>query len=46
VHLVGDQGAVIAVAGPAPVWLVAVTRHDAELGRVRLVLRDFAGALA
>ncbi len=45
VHLVGERGAVLAVAGPAPLWLVAVARDDAELGRLRLVLRDAAGAL-
>lgn len=44
-HLVAERGAVLAVAGPAPLWLVAVARHDAELGRLRLLLRDFAGAL-
>ena len=31
-------------AGTAPLWLVAVAGHDAELGRLRLLLRDFAGA--
>lgn len=45
VHLVGEHGAVLAVAGPDPLWLVAVARDDAELGRVRLLLRDFAGTL-
>ena len=45
IHLMAEQGALLAVAGPAPLWLVAVARHDAELGRVRLLLRDFAGAL-
>ena len=45
VHLMAEQGALFAVAGPAPLWLVAVARHDAELGRLRLLLRDFAGAL-
>lgn len=45
VHLVADGGAVLAVAGPEPLWLVAVARHDVELGRVRLLLRDFAGSL-
>lgn len=45
VHLMAEHGALLAVAGPAPLWLVAVARHDAELGRVRLLLRDFAGAL-
>jgi predicted regulator of Ras-like GTPase activity (Roadblock/LC7/MglB family) len=44
-HLVADDGALLAVAGPAPLWMVAVTRHDAEFGRVRLLLRDFAVAL-
>lgn len=45
VHLVAEHGAVLAVAGPEPLWLVAVARNDAELGRLRLLLRDFAGAL-
>ena len=45
IHIVTEQGAVLAVAGPEPLWMVAVTRHDAELGRVRLLLRDFAGTL-
>jgi predicted regulator of Ras-like GTPase activity (Roadblock/LC7/MglB family) len=46
VHLVGEHGAVLAVAGPPPLWLVAVAGPDAELGRLRLLLRDFAGAFA
>lgn len=45
VYLVGEFGAVLAVAGPAPLWLVAVARKDAELGRLRLLMRDFAGVL-
>ncbi|MGH7582394.1 MAG: roadblock/LC7 domain-containing protein [Gemmatimonadales bacterium] len=45
VQLVGDLGALMAVAGPDPLWLVAVARGDAELGRLRLMLRDFAGTL-
>lgn len=45
VHLVTEHGAVIAVAGPAPLWLLAVASNDAELGRLRLLLRDLAGAL-
>ena len=45
VCLVGDLGALLAVAGPAPLWLVAVARHDAELGRLRVLMRDFAGLL-
>lgn len=44
-HLMADDGALLAVAGPPPLWLVAVARRDAELGRLRLLLRDFAGAL-
>ena len=44
-HLAAEQGALLAMAGPPPLWLVAVARHDAELGRLRLLLRDFAGAL-
>lgn len=45
VHLAAEHGVVIAMAGPDPLWLVAVARHDAELGRLRLLLRDLAGAL-
>lgn len=45
IHLMAAEGALLGVAGPAPLWMVAVARHDAELGRVRLLLRDFAGAL-
>ena len=45
VYLVGQRGALIAVAGPGPLWLVAVARKDAELGRLRLLMRDFAGVL-
>ncbi len=44
-HLVGEHGAIFAVAGPAPIWLVAVARRDAEFGRLRLLLGDLAGAL-
>jgi predicted regulator of Ras-like GTPase activity (Roadblock/LC7/MglB family) len=45
VHLVGERGVVLAVAGPDPIWLVAVARDDGELGRLRLLLRDLAGTL-
>jgi len=45
VYLVGEGGALVAVAGPEPLWLVAVARHDAELGRLRVLMRDFAGLL-
>lgn len=45
VHLIASQGALLAVAGPAPLWLVALARAGTELGRLRLVLRDFAGEL-
>ena len=44
-YLVGDRGALLAVAGPAPLWLVAVARNDGELGRLRLLMRDFAAVL-
>jgi len=43
--LVGDRGALLAVAGPAPLWLVAVARNDGELGRLRILMHDFAGEL-
>ena len=45
VYLVAERGALLAVAVPSPLWLVAVARHDAELGRLRVLMRDFAGAL-
>jgi len=45
VHLVGETGAIVAMAGPPPLWLVAVAQRDAELGRIRLMLRDHAGVL-
>ena len=45
VYLVGDRGALLAVAGPSLLWLVAVARQDAELGRLRVLMRDFAGVL-
>ena len=45
VYLVGERGALFAVAGPESLWLVAVARHDAELGRLRLLMRDFASVL-
>ena len=45
VHLACEGGILLAVAGPAPLWLVAVADADAELGRLRLLLGDFAGAL-
>jgi len=44
-HLVGSHGALLGVAGPDPLWLFAVAERDAELGRLRVLLRDFAGAL-
>ena len=44
-YLVGERGALLAVAGRAPLWLVAVARSDAELGRLRLLMRDFADEL-
>ena len=44
-YLAGDRGALLAVAGPAPLWLVAVARNDGELGRLRLLMRDFADVL-
>jgi predicted regulator of Ras-like GTPase activity (Roadblock/LC7/MglB family) len=43
--LAGDRSALVAVAGRAPLWLVAVARQDAEIGRLRVLMRDFAGAL-
>lgn len=38
-------GTLVAAAGPAPLWLVAVTAPDAELGRLRLLLGDRAAAI-
>ncbi len=45
VHLTAERGTLLAVAGPPPLWLAAVADADAELGRLRLLLGDFAAAL-
>jgi len=45
-HLEAAEGALLAAAGPAPLWLVAITGPDAEFGRLRLLLGDLAGVLA
>ena len=46
VHLAADQGSLIAVAGEEPLWMVAVAGSGAEIGRLRLLLSDFAPTLA
>jgi predicted regulator of Ras-like GTPase activity (Roadblock/LC7/MglB family) len=45
IHVTAEAGTLLAVAGPPPLWLAAVTDADAELGRLRLLMGDFAGAL-
>jgi predicted regulator of Ras-like GTPase activity (Roadblock/LC7/MglB family) len=40
--LAAERGIVIAARGEAGLWMVAVTDPDAELGRLRLLLGDFA----
>ncbi len=44
-HLEAEQGALVAAAGPDPLWLVALTRPEVEFGRLRLLLGDLAGVL-
>lgn len=44
-HLEASAGAILAAAGPTPLWLVAVTTPDAEFGKLRLLLGDLAGVL-
>lgn len=46
VQLTAASGVLLAAAGPSPLWLVALAAPDAELGRLRLLLGDFASALA
>lgn len=45
-HLTGEHGTLFAVAGAAPLWLVAVADPGVELGRLRLLLGDLASVLA
>lgn len=40
-----EDGTIVAAAGPSPLWLIAVAAPDAELGRLRLLLGDRAGAM-
>ena len=46
VHLAAEEGSLLAVAGESPLWMVAVAGSGAEIGRLRLLLSDFAPALA
>ncbi len=45
VRLTAERGSVIAVAGDAQLWLVAITDPSAELGRLRILLGDLAATL-
>ena len=45
VHLTATGGVLLAMAGPEPLWLVALADARAELGRLRVLLGDFAVAL-
>lgn len=45
-QLTADGGVLLAMAGPDPLWLVALTDPQAELGRLRVLLGDFALSLA
>lgn len=44
--LAAERGAVLAAQGAMGLWLIAVTEPEAELGRLRLLLGDFAPELA
>ncbi len=46
VHLAASGGVLLAMAGPDPLWLVALADSRAELGRLRVLLGDFAVSLA
>jgi predicted regulator of Ras-like GTPase activity (Roadblock/LC7/MglB family) len=45
VHLTASGGVLLAMAGPEPLWLVALADPRAELGRLRVLLGDFAVSL-
>jgi predicted regulator of Ras-like GTPase activity (Roadblock/LC7/MglB family) len=45
VHLTASGGVLVAMAGPDPLWLVALADSHAELGRLRVMLGDFAVSL-
>lgn len=46
VHLTASGGVLVAMAGPDPLWLVALADSRAELGRLRVMLGDSAVSLA
>jgi predicted regulator of Ras-like GTPase activity (Roadblock/LC7/MglB family) len=46
VHLAGDGGTLLAVLADPPLWLVALAEPGAEVGRLRVLLGDLAGAVA
>ncbi len=46
VHLTASEGTLLAMAGPDPLWLVALADPHVELGRLRVLLGDFAVSLA
>ena len=45
IHLAGDSGTLLAVDAGTPLWLVAVAEPGAEVGRLRVLLGDLAGAV-
>lgn len=45
IHLAGDGGTLLAIEATAPLWLVAVAEPGAEVGRLRVLLGDLAGAV-
>lgn len=45
IHLAGDGGTLLGVEAGAPLWLVAVAEPGAEIGRLRVLLGDLAGAV-
>lgn len=46
VHLAGESGTLLGVLAESPLWLVALAEPGAEVGRLRLLLGDLAGAVA
>ncbi len=45
IHLAGEGGTLLAIEASAPLWLVAVAEPGAEVGRLRVLLGDLAGAV-
>ncbi len=45
VQLAGDGGTLLGMLADEPLWLVAIAEPGAEIGRLRVLLGDLAGAV-